>query len=403
MVGGRASAHLAFFVRSQQGGGGAERVVLHLASGFAEQGDRVDLVMAKRAGHFLDQIPAAIRVVDLAASPAPLGLPALVRARAPGFVLGAALRPGAPRVLGAVGALARYLRNERPDALVAALNYPNAVALLARRLARVNTPIAITIHNHLTQAAQHATRWRERLSPRLIRVFAPEADRVIAVSRGVADDVCIHTGLAPERVESVYNPVVTRDLGKLAAEEADHPWFAGEVPVVLAAGKLKKQKDFPTLIRAFAKLRRRRAARLVILGEGPEREALQSLAHALGVAGDVDLAGFRENPYAFMRRASVFVLSSAWEGFGNVLVEAMACGASVVSTRCPSGPDEILDGGRYGRLVAVGDSDALCVAIDATIDAPLDRSILQRRAQDFSSDAIVRRYEALLFPARRSA
>jgi glycosyltransferase involved in cell wall biosynthesis len=341
-------------------------------------------------------------VVDLEAGPAPFALPALVRAGAPVFLLAAALRPGAPRVLGALAALAAYLRRETPDALVAALTYPNAVALLARRLAALRVPVAITVHNHLTQSANHANRWRERMGPRVIEAFAHEADRVIAVSRGVARDLSARTGLPAERIETVYNPVVTPDLWRLAEKASDHAWFRGDVPVVLAAGKLKAQKDFATLIRAFAKLRTRRAARLVILGEGPERVALESLARQLGIAAQVDLAGFRENPYALMRRASVFVLSSAWEGFGNVLVEAMACGAPVVSTRCPSGPEEILDGGRYGALVPVGDSDALCDAIDATIDAPLDRPILQRRAQDFSRDAIVRRYEALLFPARGS-
>ncbi len=393
--------HLAFFVRSQQGGGGAERVVLHLATGFAERGYRVDLVMARRAGRFLDEIPDSVRVVDLAAGPALLAFPGLLRARAPGFLLRAALRPGGPRVLGAVSALARYLERERPDAMVASLNFPNAVALLARRLARSRVPVALTVHNHLSTAAKHADQWRQRLSPRAVEGLAHEADHVVAVSRGVARDLAARSGLPLSRIATIYNPVVTPELWKRAEEEAGHPWFEEGPPVVLAAGKLKAQKDFATLIRAFARLRARRPARLVILGDGPERDALRGLAARLGVAGDVDLAGFHANPFALMRRARVFALSSAWEGFGNVLVEAMACGAPVVSTRCPSGPEEILAGGRFGALVPVGDPAALCDALDATIDSAPDRSILQRRAQAFSRDASVRRYEELLFPAPR--
>jgi glycosyltransferase involved in cell wall biosynthesis len=259
----------------------------------------------------------------------------------------------------------------------------------------------LTVHNHLTTSESNADQWKQRLSPRVMEAFSHEADHVIAVSKGVARDLSDRSGLAPDRIKTIYNPVFTPEIWKRAEEAPEHRWFCEEIPVVLAVGKLKKQKDFATLIRAFARLRARRPVRLVILGEGPEREALRSLVTRLRVERDVDLLGFRENPFSLMRRASVFALSSAWEGFGNVLVEAMACGAPVVSTRCPSGPEEILDDGRYGRLVPVGDPGAFCDALEATIDVAPDRSILQRRAQVFSRDTSVRHYEALLFPPPR--
>jgi glycosyltransferase involved in cell wall biosynthesis len=178
---------------------------------------------------------------------------------------------------------------------------------------------------------------------------------------------------------------------------AGHPWFApGEPPVILAAGRLTAQKDYPTLMRAFASLRKNRPAHLVILGEGEEHPRLQALAMELGIRADVDLPGFLDHPFPLMAHCQVLVLSSAWEGFGNVLVEALACGTQVVSTDCPSGPAEILEDGKYGRLVPVGDAVALAKAIEATLDRPYPVAMLRQRAQAFSSkDAVGQYLEAL--------
>jgi glycosyltransferase involved in cell wall biosynthesis len=167
------------------------------------------------------------------------------------------------------------------------------------------------------------------------------------------------------------NPVVTPDLASKAAEPLDHPWFRpGEPPVVLGVGRLSKQKDFATLIRAFDRVRRARGARLMILGEGPERAGLQALADELALSQDVALPGFASNPFAYMARAGVFVLSSAWEGMPGALIQAAACGAPVVATDCESGPREVLQDGRYGRLVPVGNPAALADAILSTLDQP---------------------------------
>jgi glycosyltransferase involved in cell wall biosynthesis len=170
--------------------------------------------------------------------------------------------------------------------------------------------------------------------------------------------------------------------------------------VILGAGRLTAQKDFPTLIRAFALARAAQPMRLILLGEGELREPLRALAADLGIAAQVDLPGFVENPYAFMSRAHVFVLSSAWEGFGLVLVEAMACGTPVVSTDCPAGPAEILMGGRFGRLVPVGDAGAMAEAIRATLADPLPADRLRSRAGDFSLEKIGDEYFELLLPDR---
>jgi len=228
--------------------------------------------------------------------------------------------------------------------------------------------------------------------PRLIRTFYPWAASVVAVSRDAADDFAKAAGLPRERVEVVYNPVITPRLLELARETPDHPWFApGQPPVLLGVGRLTAQKDFPTLLRAFAEVRRDREVRLVILGEGPDRPALLQLAGELGIGESFDLPGFRHNAMAYMAASAMFVLSSAFEGLPTVLIEALAAGTQVVSTNCPSGPREILQDGRLGALVPVGDPVALAAAIRARLDHPSPPAPLEALAP-FTSTAAVDHY-----------
>jgi glycosyltransferase involved in cell wall biosynthesis len=205
--------------------------------------------------------------------------------------------------------------------------------------------------------------------PRLIRWAYPRADAVVAVSQGVASDLVEVCGIAASHVHVLNNPVVTPETARMRSEPVDHPWLRDPtLPVVLAVGRLVPQKDFGTLLEAFALARRSRAARLVILGEGPLRAELEATVRRLDVAADVDLPGFCANPYAAMAAADVFVLSSAWEGSPGVLIEAMSCGTPVLSTDCPSGPRQILDGGRWGRLVPVGDAQAMANGLVDAVD-----------------------------------
>ncbi|ULR40554.1 glycosyltransferase [Thermus sp. NEB1569] len=355
---------LALFLPSLRGGG-AERVMVHLARGFAERGFQVDLVLAKAEGPYLAEVPPSVRVVDLRAS----------------------------RVLFSLPGLVRYLRKERPHALLSALDHANVIVCLAHRLARVPSWLVISEHN--TLSASRPKNARERLLLWFMRWTYPWADAVIAVSQGVAEDLIHLTGLPREKIQVIYNPVVTPELFAKAREPLDHPWLAsGEPPVILGVGRLTEEKDFPTLIRAFALVRAQRPARLMILGEGELRPQLEALVHELGLQDDVALPGFVENPYAYMARAAVFVLSSRWEGFGNVLVEAMACGTPVVSTDCPSGPREILDHGKYGRLVPVGDVKSLAESILKTMDEPPYRDL--SRVAEFTLEKSLERYEAVL-------
>jgi glycosyltransferase involved in cell wall biosynthesis len=232
--------------------------------------------------------------------------------------------------------------------------------------------------------------------PHLVKRFYPWADVVAGNSQGVAEDLRRVTGLPRERVRILHNPVVTPELQEKARLPVNHPWFgAGQPPVVLAVGRLTKQKDFPTLIRAFARVRQSRPARLIILGEGPDYAQLEALVCELGLKKDVALPGFVENPYAFMSRASLYVLSSRWEGLPTVLIEALYCGPPVVATDCPSGPKEILADGRHGALVPVGDVEALAEAIEAGLAGETPPPA-QESWHPYSVEAVVAQYVGLL-------
>jgi glycosyltransferase involved in cell wall biosynthesis len=309
------------------------------------------------------------------------------------------LRPGVAQVLGAIPALARYLSNERPEAILGVLDYANFATILARRLAGLPVRTVASVHNHMSSAAANAQRPHLRHVIPLARRLYPDADAVVCVSDGVANDLAASVGVPSALLTTIYNPVITPRILELAGAPAPHRWFApGDVPVILGVGKFRRQKDFATLIRAFARLRKKYPAHLILLGDGPERAELERLTRELGIASEVDMPGFNPNPYAFMARASVFVLSSRWEGFGNVLVEAMACGCPVVSTDCPSGPAEILANGRYGKLVPVGDERALANTIVAQIDAPIGIDEAACRANEFTAATSAARYEEILFP-----
>ena len=323
------------------GSGGAERSMVRLAAGLASTGRPTDLVLGCRAEDaYADELPSTVRVVRLDASRALLSLPRL----------------------------AGYLRRERPVAMVSSLDYMNVIAVAARKLARVDTRLVVNEQNTLSMESGHSTQLRQRLVPALVRRSYPHADGIAAVSAGVADDLASVAGLPRERVSVINNPVIVPELAEMMAQPCDHPWLVGDhPPVLLAVGRLSPQKDFESLLRAFAKVRASMDARLIVLGEGPERPRLESLVVNLGLTGDVQFPGWVGNPYPYMARSDLFVLSSRWEGLPTVLIEALFCGLRIVSTDCPSGPQEILEGGRFGSLVPVGDADALGTAILRTL------------------------------------
>lgn len=357
-------AKIALFLPSLDGGG-AERVAITLASGFLKRGYEIDFVLVKATGDLLGLIPPEARLIDLHAS----------------------------RTVTALPKLTTYLANEKPAALIAGIDHVNMIAIWAKLLSHSRSKVSIGNHTHLSSMIRNTPKLQEKIYPLLLQIFHRYANAIIAISQASADDMAKIGKIPRSMIQTIYNPFPILEIIRLSNEPLEHPWFAvGQPPVILAAGRLSAEKDYPTLLKAFALLRSRLPARMIILGEGKERSRLHALAGELGILPDVDLPGFSDHPYAFMSRSRVFVLSSAWEGFGNVLVEALACGTQVVSTDCPGGPAEILEGGRYGRLVPIGDVEALAQAIEAALDVPFPPDILRQRAEDFTVDRAVAQY-----------
>lgn len=348
-------------------GGGAERFMLNLAEGLAQRGYSVDLILAQTEGPYLSEVSESVRLVDL----------------------------GARRLLTSLPALIQYLRREKPTALLSAL-HANIIALWARRLSGIPTRVVVSERNTLSLVAQNTSDLRWQLTPQLTRFFYPWADGIVAVSKGVAEDLVRTAGISRERVQVIYNLIVTPQLREKALAPLEHPWFGeGSPPVVLAVGRLTPQKNFDTLIKAFAQVRKTRPARLLILGEGEERSRLEAQVKKLDLDQDVSLPGRVINPYPYMVRASLFVLSSRWEGLPGVLIEALYCRAPIVATDCPSGPKEILSNGKYGKMVPVEDATALAQAIETTLDEPTIHPPSESW-QPFELDGIVDQYESIL-------
>lgn len=362
-----AKGRLTIFLPSLAGGG-AERVFSNVANGVAELGVEVTLVLASATGPYLANIAPTVRIVDLKRRSVAAAIPGLVR----------------------------HLHQFRPEVLLSAMSHANVATALAWRLAGSSARLVLSERAHLSSVLDEYRDPSMRFVYYLMRLTYPWAKRIIAVSEGVASDLVAKLNLNREKVTVIYNPVVDPLLLREALASPSHSWLSQkQMPVVVSVGRLIRQKDFATLIRAFALVRDRRALRLVIFGEGLLRDDLLALAQHLGITQDVDFPGFVANPFSEMGAADLFVLSSRYEGLPGVLIQAMACGTPVVSTDCPSGPHEILDGGRWGQLVPVGDPAAMAKAIEVALDAPAPIDV-RRRAKDFYYDAALDSYvEAL--------
>jgi glycosyltransferase involved in cell wall biosynthesis len=357
---------------SFSGAGGVERMLANLMRGFIDLGRPVNLLLAGADSPHLARLPAAVQRIDL----------------------------GSRHTLMAAIGLARYLRKARPPVMLAAKDRAGRAAVLARRMAGTDTRIVLRLGTNLSAAMAGRSAFDRRLRYAPIRWLYPSIEHIVAVSAGVAEDTALIAHYPRERISVIRNPVITPELMQNAALPCPHPWLGEHrdrrLPVIVGAGRLQQQKDFPTLIRAFAQLRRARPCRLLVLGDGSERPMLEALIARLGIGTDVELPGFQHNLYPFLARADLFVLSSAWEGSPNVLTEALALGTPVVATDCPSGPREILDGGRFGRLVPVGDADALSSAMAETLAGRRPAQTLDAALREYVVDTSSRHYLALL-------
>jgi glycosyltransferase involved in cell wall biosynthesis len=357
---------VAVFVPSLEAGG-AERAAVNLCNGLASRGVAVDLVLVRAVGPLLSEVDPSVTVVDL----------------------------GRRRVLTALLPLRRYLRRHRPGALLSEMDHSNVIAVWARDLARVRTRVVVIEQTTASVFLSHERSIRESLIARFMRRAYRRADGIIAVSEGVRRDLARFLEMSPERIDVAPNPIVTPRLLE-AREQPAHGWLNdGGEPVVVAVGRLVRAKDYPTLIRAMARVREQCGARLLILGEGTERPRLQALVSEIGLDGHVSMPGFVQNPAASVARSAAYVLSSRYEGLPSVVVEALPFGVPLIATDCPSGPREILHGGRYGRLVPVGDESALARGIIDALGGRIEPPSREAWAP-FTVEAVTSRYLSIL-------
>ena len=344
-------------------GGGAERVALASARDLVERGHQVDLVLVEATGDLLPVVPKGVRLVDLKA----------------------------PRIIAALPLLARYLREERPDALHAVMWPVTVVAIMAHKLAR--SPARLVVSDH-TNLSRHVSGGVRRLMLKwTTRLLYPLADERIICSNAAADDLARLSGMPRERIEVIYNPISPPK--RIASNAKIEALWKGKGPRIITVGAMKPEKNHGLLIEAFARLPHGKA-KLMILGQGELRPALERQAMKLGIANRLIFAGFAIDPWPYLASADLFVLSSDYEGFGIVIAEAMYAGLRIVSTDCVAGPREILDGGRFGELVQTGDAVALAKAMERALEAPPMPGRQRARAMDISGPATLDRYAQLL-------
>jgi len=359
-------------------GGGAERLYLNLAPLFVQAGMRVSFLLDLASGELADSVPPSVNVEVI----------------------------HAPRLRHAFTSLIAVFRRNPPDILLSSISMNSVAVLAAKALAGGSARTIVMQHNTLSR--ETALGGMFRALPLMMRMLLRRADAIAAVSTGVAADLARCSGVPLSSIGVIPNGVITENFEERLSAECNHPWLRHKTgPVFLGVGRLTTQKDFRTLIKAFAAVRRQRDVRLIILGEGATRPDLLELARSLHVEDSVDLPGYVANPLGYMRSADALVMSSVYEGFGLVLAEALACGTQVVSTDCEHGPADILGGGQFGRLVPVGDWEQMAKGMAAALDAPFPAEMLQARGREFTIAACADHYlrlfeEVLSQPARRT-
>lgn len=369
---------VAFFLPSLAGGG-AERNIVNLLKNINKKDYLVSLVLAEKEGDFLEKIPEKIEIVCLKTK------------RKAYFKI--FLR------------LIDYFKKENPDIIISAFPHFNIICLLAKKISKAKTKIIITEHVGLLSLPKISSSFfhgivSKFLLPIFVKIFYPKADAIICVSKGVADD--LHKIIKKDmNFVIIYNPIDIKEIEKLSKEKIQHKWFLDKkISSIVMAGRLIAQKDYATAFLSLAIVNKKRDARMVILGRGAEEKKLKNISEKLGLSEKIAFMGFQKNPYKYISKSSIFVLSSIIEGFGNVIVESMACGVPVVSTNCPFGPDEIIENNKSGILVPVKNPELLADAILRVLGNPsLKKSFIKEgksRAEDFSAETIIKQYEKVI-------
>ena len=360
--------------------------MINLVNGFAKRGIFIDLVVIKAKGSYINFVSEKVKLVDLFSQS--FSYRYISKSRIFQYL----------KYIIAIPLLIKYLRKRNIHILITTLHLSNFIALVVKKYFVKDVKLIVRIANTLSVESSKIMDWKTRLLTKMVRLLLPVADAIIANSQGPAEDIKRHISIPSHSVHVIYNPIVSPAIVKQAAEPLSHSWFDDPgYHIILSVNRLCPQKDLPTLLRAFAEtIKSVPSSRLIILGDGPDRHKLESLTSQLGVRAFVDFVRFQPNPFPWMAKAHVLVLSSLFEGCPNVLIESMACGTPVISTDCQSGPREILQGGELGKLVPVGNYQELSVAIVETLQKSVSSGLLKKRASEFSIESSLECYSHLL-------
>jgi glycosyltransferase involved in cell wall biosynthesis len=350
-------------------GGGAERVMIGIANELARRGYDVDLIVSYAKGEYHSEIHRSVNFIDFKVN----------------------------RVLKAIPKLIQYVKEEKPQVILSTIWHANIIAILVKLLTGSPGKVVIRETNHISKSKQSLSPLLSRLMCPIINLFYPFADVIIAPSNGVADDLSKLGRIQRKKIKVIYNPISLEGITTQAQEKLCHPWLVDKTePVFIAVGSLTAQKDFSNLLESFCLVNKQMASRLIVLGEGPLRQELKTQVLELGIHEKVDFYGFAKNPFSFMALSDVFVLSSKWEGLPNALIQAVALGMRIVATDCPSGPQEILDNGKIGTLVEVGNVKTLASAMLSSLETQHNSGYVKSSAKRFSSDIILPKYIKVL-------
>lgn len=354
---------VAFFMPTL-GGGGAERVIVNIINELSKHHNNIDLILAKGFGEYKDEINNSINIINLSSN-------SIWKSFIPFY---------------------NYIREVRPKYLLSTLPYTNIIAVLVCMLIKDPPKLILREANTVSQMRKYPDSFREIILPQLVKLFYPRADKIIAVSNGVRDDLVANINLDPEHVITVYNPIVGKEIIEYAKEQVTDINLDSNEKIVISVGRLNEQKDHKTLLEAFKLVNDQVKSKLIILGKGKLEYELKNYVQSLNLNESVKFMGFQKNPFKYMANADVLVLSSKYEGLPGVLIQAMAVGCPVVSTNCPSGPKEILGNGKWGTLVPVGDSKKMAEAILNTFSNKISEKSLINRASYFSKSKNTKKY-----------
>lgn len=351
---------------SFSGAGGVEKMVMNLVREFAKQLPTLDLLVLRASGPHFSNIPDNVNVIHLKSK----------------------------HTLTAIPELARYMKSSGVQTMLVAKDRATRAAIVARMLSGKDIRIVSRLGTNLSTALEHRSKLSGWLRTAPMKWIYPKVNKIVAVSEGVRQDTLSLTKVSEENVCVIRNPVITTNIDNIESDQENlHSWLTDKNEfVIMGIGRLSVQKDFSCLLKAFSKVRNEHTCKLIILGEGKLRDALEEEAKQLEIDQDVALPGFQSNVLSWLKAADLFVLSSRWEGSPNALTEALATGTPSVSTRCPSGPNEVLNEGEFGALVEVGDYENLAKAIGTTIANPLPPDTLKRAVDEYRAEISARHY-----------